>query len=53
MGAVSCKMSQYFAVYSILQKRESGQARDVIQKQFNGVIIDIALISHQKHVCIF
>jgi hypothetical protein len=53
MGAVSCKMSQYFAFYSILQKRESGQARDVIQKQFNGVIIDIALISHQKHVCIF
>jgi len=53
MGAVSCKMSQYLAVYSILQERESRQVRDVIQKQFDGVIIDIALISHQKHVCIF
>jgi len=46
-------MSQYLAVYSILQERESGQVRDVIQKQFDRVIIDIALISHQKHVCIF
>jgi len=43
-------MLQYIAVYSILQERESGQARDVIQKQFNDVIIDFALIMHEKHV---
>ncbi len=30
-----------------------GTGADVIQKQFNVVIIDIALISHKKHVCIF
>lgn len=46
-------MSQYIAVYSILLERESGQEVDVIQKQFNDVIIDIALIGHQEHVCIF